>query len=626
MRERIQKRWVRVLAMCLFFVFLVLSSAASMIVQYGRNEGWFRISDGSEMGFAYTGTCSRYVSEGVNHVLDDVMWTHDPTADYLGSYMGSAFSYVIRDSLDNITADTRSDRSVYVTNASRLDEETGETYLVEGYINLPVQPYDGCYAEYALYTTFFGARYLFLAGAILFVLLAGLMFAVPSAYAVQQGKAGTLRAFQKKPFDIVLVVVIAIYLLCSMVLSERIANSIFLVFGSYVNYWMYDLYSLLWRGFRYFFKWAFAAFLVWYLCGQVGARILRKNLYAPRCWKHIPAQVFIAAGTAIHVVLLLIAIEDGNELAKLLLVLADVAAAGLLIVYMSQAKKIRFAAEKLADGHLDYTVNTGKLHFIWKALGEDLNRIGDGMAQAVEDRMRSERMKTELITNVSHDLKTPLTSIINYIDFLKSDELAPETRAEYLEILDKQSARLKKLTEDVVEASKAASGAVTVTEEPIDTVELLQQFLGEYAGRFKAARLEPVLTVPEAEIIVRADSVLLGRVIDNLITNVIKYALPGTRAYIDLWKDADQVVLTVKNISRDPLNISADELMERFVRGDSSRHSEGSGLGLSIARSLAELMGGRLSLYLDGDLFKAEIVFPAEKETNMIPHEESAAV
>ena len=224
--------------------------------------------------------------------------------------------------------------------------------------------------------------------------------------------------------------------------------------------------------------------------------------------------------------------------------------------------------------------------------------------------MKSERMKTELITNVSHDLKTPLTSLINYIAFLKQPGLDEQTRAEYLDVLEKQSTKLKKLTEDVLEASKAVSGAVDVHLEPIDAVELLEQLVGEHADRMAAAGIEPVLNKSCESTLILADSTLLGRVLENLIVNITKYAQRDTRAYFDLTETQDAVYITMKNTSREPLNIPAEELLERFVRGDSSRHSEGSGLGLSIANSFTELMGGKLQLTLDGDLFKAELTFP----------------
>jgi signal transduction histidine kinase len=261
---------------------------------------------------------------------------------------------------------------------------------------------------------------------------------------------------------------------------------------------------------------------------------------------------------------------------------------------------------ELAEGHLDYQVDTQLMFLDFRAHGADLNRIGEGISAAVEERLKSERFQTELITNVSHDLKTPLTSIVNYVDLLSRLELPQEARA-YVDVLQRQSARLKKLTEDLVEASKASTGNLSVDISDVDLGELVKQVTGEYEERFERASLTPVLQVEGSELTALGDGRYLWRIMDNLLSNVCKYALPGTRVYIDAGLEDGAAVISVKNISRDRLNIGADELMKRFVRGDASRTTEGSGLGLSIALSLAELMGGSLKLLVDGDLFKAEL-------------------
>ena len=232
------------------------------------------------------------------------------------------------------------------------------------------------------------------------------------------------------------------------------------------------------------------------------------------------------------------------------------------------------------------------------------------MNKAVEQRLKSERLKTELITNVSHDIKTPLTSIVSYVDLLKKEELSP-TAGEYVAVLDRQSRRLKKLTEDLVEASKASTGNIAVQLEPIVVNEIIHQAVGDYDEKLAAGRLEVIVNTYEGNLMALADGRLLWRVLDNLLSNVCKYAMAGTRVYVDLIARDGHVVLSIKNISRDPLNISADELMERFVRGDASRHTEGSGLGLNIAKSFMDLMGGGFALSVDGDLFKAELTLRA---------------
>ena len=271
-----------------------------------------------------------------------------------------------------------------------------------------------------------------------------------------------------------------------------------------------------------------------------------------------------------------------------------------------QLQKLKTAGQQLADGDLETKIDTRGMFWDTKTHAENLNAIGQGMNRAVEQRMKSERLKTELITNVSHDIKTPLTSIVNYVDLLEKEELSG-TAQEYVAVLDRQSKRLKKLTEDLVEASKASTGNIAVTLQPLVVNEIIHQAVGEYDQKLTAGKLEVIINTFEGNLTAMADSRLLWRVLDNLLSNVCKYALAGSRVYIDLSQREDRIALSMKNISRDQLNISADELMERFVRGDSSRHAEGSGLGLNIAKSLMELMGGTFSLAVDGDLFKAEL-------------------
>ena len=300
---------------------------------------------------------------------------------------------------------------------------------------------------------------------------------------------------------------------------------------------------------------------------------------------------------------------SGSVFLLLVLVALDIAGLYFVIRIMRQLKALQTAAQKLAAGDLTYTVDTEKMYPVLKEHGDNLNAVSVGMNRAVNERMKSERFKTELITNVSHDLKTPLTSIVSYVDLLKKEPIESESAQEYIDVLDRQSQKLKKLTADLVDASKASSGALPVHSEKLDLGELLRQSAGEYTEKFAAAGIAPVLLVPERETCVTADGRLLWRVLDNLLGNAVKYAQSGTRLYLELVQNETETVLTLKNISREPLNIPAEELMERFVRGDGSRHTDGSGLGLSIAKSLMELMGGKLVLALDGDLFKAALVF-----------------
>ena len=266
--------------------------------------------------------------------------------------------------------------------------------------------------------------------------------------------------------------------------------------------------------------------------------------------------------------------------------------------------------EQLSEGDLSTPVDTKRLFGAFRRYGQAMNRLQSGMESAVQEQMRAERMKTELITNVSHDIKTPLTSIVNYVDLLKKEDIPSPAAREYITVLDRQSKRLKKLTEDLVEASKASSGALPVDLQPTDVSVLFSQITGEYQDRLADCHLTLVTQPPAGQPVVLADSKLLSRVMDNLVSNICKYAMPETRVYVSGVTADGQMTMSFKNVSRAELNISPDELMERFVRGDTSRHTEGSGLGLSIARSLVQLMGGTFRLSIDADLFRADVTLP----------------
>lgn len=274
-----------------------------------------------------------------------------------------------------------------------------------------------------------------------------------------------------------------------------------------------------------------------------------------------------------------------------------------------QMKELLDGSRHIADGDLEYKIETEKMVTAFREHGENLNRISEGVSKAVNEKMKSERFKTELITNVSHDIKTPLTSIINYVDLLEKEQIDNETVKGYLEVLDRQSARLKKLIEDLIEASKASSGSLPVHLEKLEADVFLTQTVGEFEEKTKQNQLELIVKKQETPVYIMADGRHFWRVIDNLMNNICKYAQPQTRAYINLEQTESDTLITFRNTSKYPLNISSEELMERFVRGDSSRNTEGNGLGLSIAKSLMELMDGKLELFIDGDLFKVVLRF-----------------
>lgn len=337
---------------------------------------------------------------------------------------------------------------------------------------------------------------------------------------------------------------------------------------------------------------------IWHWFGRVGRMI-------PIVWR----TALIMLGLYILLFLIVILTLSGRPfwLFSLILFLAVIYAAAIFGAW--QMKSLKKAGQQLAEGKFNEKIDTTHMYWEFKSHAENLNSIGDGLSKEVAQRMKSERLKTELITNVSHDIKTPLTSIINYVDLLQKAK-TEEERSEYLAVLDRQSHRLKKLTEDLVEASKASTGNMSVNLAPTNTQEIINQSYGEYSAKLEAGRLNTVINIPEPVPVIMADGRLLWRVIDNLFNNVVKYALPETRVYVDVHVEGSEAFISMKNISRAALNISADELMERFVRGDASRTTEGSGLGLNIARSLTELQHGKFSINTDGDLFKAEIRLP----------------
>lgn len=296
------------------------------------------------------------------------------------------------------------------------------------------------------------------------------------------------------------------------------------------------------------------------------------------------------------------------EFVLMILFIEKIVFGAILVIACINLSKLKKAGNEIAKGQLDFEVDTKGMLEEFRAHGENLNSIRNGMANAVEESLKSERMKTELITNVSHDIKTPLTSIINYVDLLEKEELDNEKAGEYIEVLDRQSARLKKLIQDLIDASKASTGNIDVTLEKTDVNVVINQALGEFQDKLTARDIKTIIKSDKEEYFVIADGRHLWRVMENLINNIVKYALEGSRVYIDVKEQDKYISVTFKNISKEELNISGDELMERFVRGDSSRNTEGSGLGLSIARSLMELQKGKMEIIVDGDLFKVVLL------------------
>ncbi|MGM9653660.1 MAG: sensor histidine kinase [Eubacteriales bacterium] len=326
----------------------------------------------------------------------------------------------------------------------------------------------------------------------------------------------------------------------------------------------------------------------------------------PLVWK---TALFVGANLLLEMFVGLLCAPDFSFL--FMFILCKDAVLGVAILFTAVVmRRLQTGGERLAAGALDTKIDTRYMYGDFREFAENMNRLGDGMSAAVEERMKSERFRAELITNVSHDIKTPLTSIVNYVDLIRKENVETEPLRGYVEVLARQAARLKKLTEDLIEASKAATGSIAVHLETCDATVLLEQACGEYEERLRAAALELIVRRPEENVRITADGRLLWRVLDNLMNNIVKYAMPSTRVYLTLEEGESTARFIFKNISREPLNVPGEELLERFTRGDSSRSTEGSGLGLSIANSLTELQGGHLTLLVDGDLFKVTLDFP----------------
>ncbi len=320
-------------------------------------------------------------------------------------------------------------------------------------------------------------------------------------------------------------------------------------------------------------------------------------------------KVILFVGVVSVVDLFLIAAFDFGDTAFVFYLGLRLVICAVLCVVVIQINKLQRAGQCMAEGDLTYKIDTKKMFWDCKKHGENLNKISEGMSKAVDERMKSERLKTELITNVSHDIKTPLTSIINYVDLLSKEELHNDKAAEYLEVLERQSSKLKKLIEDLVEASKASSGNLAVDSQQLEVGVFVTQTVGEFEERLSIVGLELIVSKLDEPVYIMTDGRHLWRVIDNLMNNICKYAQAGSRVYVNLEAAEQSVRITFRNISKYPLNISGEELMERFVRGDKSRNTDGHGLGLSIAQSLMKLIKGKMDIIVDGDLFKVELTF-----------------
>lgn len=610
----IRNFWIKAVAFLLAaaLVPVILTYVVGLVYSYGGMGKDFYTSDLClyEVGKKTWEICDDYIAmEGGNYELDKI---------YPKGNSYSNLRFRVTDEQDKVEFSNVSDGDTFCYSTVYVDK-TFDVYLVK---DLPAQ--DGIYWAKVFYDKaerwgqnalelliLFGTMELFL-----------LIFLARTAARREDGELQG--GWQEKiPFDLYLLVDGTVIALLCVAVDEVYSYVRFytppydvlllgisfalavLVFAAWVTFcarvkvgglWkgtiIYSLLCLCWK----VVKWC------WGVLCAFGRGVMNLLHAIPMIWRTAALCVLVSAAT---VILADAGYYDGYFKLVALLFLLSVAAC----LFSAQLRKLQKEGEALAAGDLDAQVDTKWMYWDVKRHAENLNSIGDGMAAAIDKQLKSERLKTELITNVSHDIKTPLTSIINYVDLLQHEH-TPEQEEEYLAVLKRQAFKLKKLTEDLVEASKATTGNLPVNAVRCSMNELLSQVEGEYGDKLSAAELTLVSVMPEKELFCCVDGALMWRVIDNLLSNICKYAQNGTRVYLTLEKTGGEAVVTFKNTSRAALNIPAEELMERFVRGDSSRSTEGNGLGLSIAQSLTELQGGKMALAIDGDLFKAILRFP----------------
>ena len=559
--------------------------------------------NGTNMRFSVTDTDNDIVysnvEKGQPKVASYIIDIYDEMGDSYGTYYEYAFDSVL---------DTAEDRLLYM--------ELGRISIyVDDLENTEIGD-----ELYDLYNKFYSARnnrYELFVGITLcaVAMLACLCWIMASAG--YSGKEGSpkLRFYDKIPLEIFLAIYFFLAYIASILVGElmwvagneetfikAVANPVIVLASPFVLIFFASIANRIKTG--TFLKNTVIWWLIKILLKAV-KKISKIIMYVPMFWRTVLAFALYCLATLI---LLSEGFQDYNEMALIAWVLFSLAVLGYLCWKAVILHQIKKGGERIYCGDYDSKIDTSIMFLNYKKFAEQLNSVGNGLNSAVEERMKSERMKSELITNVSHDLKTPLTSIINYVDLLKNEDKNSPKVDEYLEVLDRQSNRLKKLTEDLIFAAKASSGTEKVNLEQINVSEFVRQAIAEYSGKTDKAELNVIIANKiSPETTVKADGRLLWRIMDNIFGNVCKYAQPGTRVYVETDETEKTVTISVKNISKEQLNISAEELMQRFVRGDASRSSEGSGLGLSIAKDLAILQDGFFDITVDGDLFKSSI-------------------
>lgn len=620
MKQLYGKLWVKCTAIALLVVFAILFAASALGTAYLFTYGAY--ADGGEQVRRIAGNEILQQTNGdgwtaLHAWVDDDKITRDLLRERYDPLTSNIYFKLTDKDTGKILFSTGAlDKDDYTGKASAYYQQDMTTLLSDGsevtavyqaYLKSPLAPNDRALYIMTWVDRLISARYLLIVLAVLLLAVCLFLFIfLLCAMGHKEGVDGIYQCWLNKiPLDLFL----ALLALLLLALASFLSNI------WYIDFWYYILLV--------FGTAALALTLILSVAGRAKAPGFFKNtliykVFAwifrglgriPMVWRTALVWVGLCFADLIFTFLL-----GSREAEQAVLWLFSRGVLTIVILYLaSSLRLLQKEGQAIADGQTDYK---GKPIPRWlpalKKHEENLQSIRSGIQKAVDEQTRAERMKTELITNVSHDIKTPLTSIVNYVDLLEKEDIQPEKAKEYVDVLHRQSARLKKLTEDLVEASKASSGCLPVHLARTDVNVLLSQLAGDYLEKLEAAQLEPVFHPAPSQPKIQADGQLLSRVLGNLFSNICKYAMPGTRVYFESSANAGIVTITFKNISKYELNIPAEELMARFVRGDRSRHTEGSGLGLSIAQSLTELQGGSFRLEIDGDLFKAIVSFPQD--------------
>lgn len=413
-------------------------------------------------------------------------------------------------------------------------------------------------------------------------------------------------------FVIFFVIKIIIYIKSKPKKKFKISFEKLLVINAFLTYFSFHIFGMYWMNWQplLYLTFNFLVFLItiYIVINIIKSKKIKKHFLILNISKNLKITYkLIIGGGALILIDTYFYITNGYYQRLVVKITIDLLLLIYFIEHIIEYQNMCNNIEKIAKGN--YNVRLQNDFKLFNPLTTSVNNISAGMKVAVEERVKSERLKTDLITNVSHDLKTPLTSIINYVKLLKKEDIRDKKITKYITVLDEKSERLKNLTDDLIEASKISSGSEKLNLETLNLVELVLQANGEFSERFTENKLEIISDIKDEEILLELDSKKTWRVFENIYSNVCKYSLKNSRVYVEIKKEEEKVIFYIRNISKDKLNISPDELMERFVRGDSSRNTSGNGLGLSIAKNLIELQDGIFNIYIEGDLFKVEIIF-----------------